>query len=433
MESVDVVVIGAGASGLMAGVCLAEEAVRRHRKEKILILEAAQKPGRKLLATGNGRCNITNSNINSKKYHGDYKLARSVLEKYPAQAVMRKFSSLGLFFREEEEGRVYPYSAQASAVLDLLRFRLDTLGVEIRCGVKVSSCQKQGSVFLLSSEEGPILQARKIVLTTGGKASPQLGADGRGFLLAQKMGHTVTPLFPSLVPVRTAPERVKALKGMRSRATVRLLVNGRVWKKERGEVQFTENGLSGICMFQLSRTVSEIFSPQTRKKTENSVEISIDLMPEYSEKELLEQLLQRRFLLKEVASLDFLTGMINKRVGQEIIRISLKNCPSTVGQLTAEMCARIAAAVKDFRFPCLGVMSWQNSQVTAGGIPLTEINLDTMESEICPGLYFAGEILNVDGDCGGFNLHWAWASAMAIRAFADFTLPSSREKRKRKA
>ncbi len=415
MEKCGIAVIGAGASGLMAAVCLAEELRRRGNRERILLLDAAQKPGKKLLATGNGRCNITNRHISVRKYYGDVKTARPILEKYPAQAVLDKFSSLGLLCREEDEGRIYPYSAQASSVLDVLRFRLDALGTEIHCGSPVTAVKRQGKGFLLSCPNGQLYSDR-VVLTAGGKASPQLGADGSGFAIARQLGHTVTPLFPSLVPVRTDPARVRSIKGMRSRGTVRLIVNGKTWQKEQGEIQFTENGLSGICVFQLSRAVSGLAARNGGKIPPGVAEISIDLMPEYSEKDLTEEILRRRGLFSDLPAQELLTGLVNKRVGQEIIKLTAgRDLPDLAGKIPEKLCGRIAAAVKDFSFPCLGVMPWQNAQVTAGGIPLTEINPDTMQSRLCRGLYFAGEILNLDGPCGGYNLHWAWASAMAIR------------------
>ncbi len=185
-----------------------------------------------------------------------------------------------------------------------------------------------------------------------------------------------------------------------------------------GEVQFTENALSGICVFQLSRVVAELAARRGGMLELGVAELSLDLLPEFTQKEVEQQVLARRSVFSHLPAAELLTGLVNKRVGQEAVKYALgQKLPSLAGDISEGMCMKIAQTLKDFRFPCLGVLSWQNAQITAGGIPLREVDPDTMQSKVCPGLYLAGEILNLDGPCGGYNLHWAWASAMAIRMF----------------
>lgn len=419
-KQVDIAVVGGGAAGLMAAVTAARECKKMQRQATVLVLEGAARVGKKLLATGNGRCNLTNTHMDCSHYHGDSRLLQPILEQYTPANIMEQFLSLGLLCREEDEGRVYPYNVQAAAVLELLRRQLDDLHVEILCDFPVTSLKKAHNGFLLLSSGEQAVSAKKVILAAGGKASPQLGSNGSSFSLVKEMGHSVTPLFPALVQLKTTPERAKPLKGMRSTATASLLADGITVKKEIGEVQFTENGLSGICIFQLSRLASEYFT--THKlcgKLCKTVEVALDLMPDYSKDEVVELLQKSANLFPNLPAGELLTGLLNKRVGQEIVKYGL---PKAVNQpakaLKAFQIEAIADAVKDFHFPITGTMPWQSAQVTAGGVPLSEVELITMQSLKCKNLYLAGELLNIDGDCGGYNLHWAWCSGIIAGSVA---------------
>lgn len=425
-KKVDIAVVGGGAAGLMAAVTAANECAGKARKlskpATIAVLEGAARVGKKLLATGNGRCNLTNTHMDSSHYYGDSRLIQPILEQYTPQSVMDSFLSLGLLCREEDEGRVYPYNVQAAAVLEILRRRLDDLQVEILCDFSVASIQKTSSGFELLSNDGQTVLAKNVILAFGGKASPQLGSNGSGFALAQSLGHSVTPLFPALVPLKATPERAKPLKGMRSSAVASLLADGKTVKKEMGEVQFTETGLSGICIFQLSRLASEYFA--THKicgRPCKSIEISLDLMPDYSKENIVDFLQKTGKLFPNLPSSEMLTGLLNKHVGQEVMKHTLPQLrEKPVSALKAFQLCAVADTIKDFRFPVTGTMPWQSAQVTAGGVPLGEVDLTSMRSRKCDNLYLAGELLNIDGDCGGYNLHWAWCSGIiAGRAAAQ--------------
>lgn len=411
MRQAEIAVIGAGASGLMAALSAAEEQKKQHRPVSVLLLESAQKPGRKLLATGNGRCNLVNARMELRRFHGDVREAKTVLESYPPAAVVRRFQSLGLLCREEEEGRVYPNSGQASAVLNTLLYHLSALGVEILCQWPVTSLLPEGRGFRIASlPAGEQVLAKKVVLASSGKAAPQLGSDGSGYALAQRLGHSLTPCFPALVPVCCDKKRVRPLQGMRARGKVSLWQGKTLLGEESGEIQFTEYGLSGICVFQLSRHLAKW---QTQGASSPPMTLVLDLLPNMTEQELTALLRYRQRILPNSGAADALSGIINQKVGQQIVRESVENAERTLEELSPKELEAAARRAKSFSFPITGIQDWSRAQVTAGGIPLKEFFSETLESKKCPGLYLCGEILNLDGDCGGYNLHWAWASGMA--------------------
>lgn len=410
----DLAVVGGGAAGLMAAVIAAQECEKNRRKLKIAVFESNARVGKKLLATGNGRCNLTNTGASCEHYHGDTHALKPILGQYAPQKIMDTFYSFGLLCREQDEGRVYPYNMQASAVLDILRLQLERFGVETVCDFAVTNIQKERSEFkIFSAQSGA--QAKRIILATGGLAYPQLGANGSGFQIAKSFGHSTTKLFPALVQLKTDPKRAKPLKGARSAATAMLLADGKPIKTVSGEVQFTENGLSGICIFELSRLVGEL-------GISRKIEISLDMMPEYTAQQIFSVIKQRSSMTKELLSGELLNGCLNKQVGPEVVKLALPSTAKYACELNEDELMSVAAAVKNFIFPITGTLSWKDAQVTAGGVPLSEVD-ESMQSRFCPGLYLAGELCNIDGDCGGFNLHWAWSSGMiAGRAAAQSLL-----------
>lgn len=398
----DLAVVGGGASGMAAAIAAGQDKRGGGQQNKIVILESNSRVGKKLLATGNGRCNLTNMGADASRYHGDADFLPSVFKQYSPGKIIEFFNSIGLVCREQEEGRVYPYNLQASAVLDILRLQLEQLGVETICEFKVTGLKKIKDGFLIFSSDRR-LSARKVVLASGGMAYPQLGADAGGYDILKSLGHHCTVLYPALVQVTSDPKRSKPLKGVRSFANAVLLAGGQAIRTVSGEVQFTEHGLSGICIFELSRFIGELLGKK-------ELVISLDLMPEYSLKQILE-ILRRHSKLKSLPSADLLNGCLNKQLGSEVIRQALPNRPRLARELNERDLTAVAGMIKNFWFRVTGTLSWRDAQVTAGGIPLREVD-QSLESKCCPGLYLAGEILNIDGDCGGFNLHWAWCSGL---------------------
>lgn len=414
MRRVEIAVVGGGASGLMAALTAAEEQKRQHRPVSVLVLEAAQKPGRKLLATGNGRCNLTNMHDERSRFHGDVLAAEAVLGKYPPQAVVRRFLSLGLLCREEEEGRVYPNSGQAASVLSILLEHLQALGVEILCERPVAQLSQEGAGFRLCSSQGEEVLAQKVILAASGKAAPQLGSNGSGYALAKALGHSCTPCFPALVPVICGEEkRCKALHGVRCRGRVSLLGDGKLLGEESGEIQFTDYGISGVCVFQLSRMASEWAKTKTVNEIRfTSLQFSLDLLPNHSPEELLGMLQRRKRLLPKSDNMALLSGCLPVVLARQIAKEVLgKLVPLEV--LSTDDIEKTLLCAKSYTFTVKATQGWDRAQVTAGGVPLSETCPQTLESSRCPGLYLCGEVLNLDGDCGGYNLQWAWASGMA--------------------
>ena len=405
----DIVIVGGGAAGLTAGIAAARA---MKGQGSVLILEHGQRVGKKLLSTGNGRCNLTNVHASVENYHGASSgFISSILGQFSPQDTMRYFASLGLLCREEEDGRVYPYSGQAAAVLDLLRGELALLGVQELCDCNLISIKRHQQGFLLTTNTGE-LYTRKLIMATGGKALPSSGSDGSGYAFMQSLHHTVTPVFPALVQIKTDAAAVRSLKGLRCQGSITLLADGKARRTENGEIQFTESGLSGICTFQLSRMVSEYFLCKTIHGTPcKKIELVLDLMPEYEEDRVCEMVRERVKLLTETTLENFLVGILNKRIGQAMLKAAGFSSLSVQSRdLTDAALSTIAHTIKGWRFMPTGTMPWNHAQITAGGVTANEFSPKTLESINTPGLYAAGELLDVDGDCGGYNLQWAWSS-----------------------
>lgn len=357
-------VIGGGASGLLGAVRAAELL----GGASVILLEAASRVGKKLLATGNGRCNLTNMNAGVSHYHGDRERAQAILEAFPPKRILAYFQHLGLLCREQSEGRVYPYSMQASTVLNILRAQLQQHGATEQCNFVVSMVQQTSNGYNILSKEGVSVRARYILLATGGMA--QAGAES-GYALLRQLKHHTTPLKPALAPITVREvKRVRALKGVRAQAAVSLQRGSKTLRRTCGEIQFTEHGLSGICIFELSRDAQP------------GDLVSIDLVPDYTMSEL-QQITGGR-----------LDGVLHKALVQA--------CPF--------------AQCKNFRFTVEHTDDFKHAQVTAGGVPLAQLD-QTCQSLCSPGAWLTGEVLDIDGDCGGFNLHWAWSTALcAVQA-----------------
>lgn len=403
METYDLAVVGGGASGLAAALAAAELARGKGRPLKIAVLEKNPRVGKKLLMTGNGRCNLTNLRAAPECYRGDAAAAGAVLRRFPPREILGLFRAQGLLCREEAEGRVYPHSLQAQSVLNVLRRGLAEDGAHVACEFPVSRLESVPGGFAVSCPKGAV-RARAVVVAAGGKACPQSGSSGDGYELLRPFRHSVTPLFPALVQVRTDPKRVRPLKGVRSPAAASFLADGRRVGVSRGEVQFTENSLSGICIFELSRFLGE--------SSARRAEISLDLAPELGAGDLADWLRAQALRFWDKPAAELAEGLLNKALGAEVVKAALGGGSVPGGSLTEGDARRIAGTVKDFRFPALGTLSWQSAQVTAGGVPLAEVD-ETLQSRFCRGLYLCGELLNVDGGCGGYNLQWAWASGVA--------------------
>lgn len=388
-----IAVVGGGASGLMAAIIAAR------KNATVTVYERCDRVGRKILATGNGRCNYTNIYADIQNYHGENpNFINSAKEKFWVEDTKAFFEELGMLTKVEENGKAYPYSLQASAVLDVLRYEVERLGISVITDFEISQIKKENNEFLIKSYNGQNASADKVIVAAGGKASPSLGSNGSGYDIAKLFGHKITKTFPSLVQVKTETQLVKALKGIKTEADV-IFKKGSVIQKSSGEVLFCDYGLSGPAIFNLSRLCTEY----------DNGEIIIDLLPEIDYMQLRELLINRRSSQRNLES--FFVGMLNKKIGMTIMKyarvLPYQRLSDTI---TTKEIDLLCNAIKKFTLKVTGTMSWNNAQVTAGGIKTCEVDENTLESKLCKGLYFTGEILDIDGDCGGYNLQWAWTS-----------------------
>lgn len=375
-----IAVIGGGAAGLAAAITAAESG------SEVTVYEKNDRVGRKLLSTGNGRCNLSNVDRDLTHFHGDKGFISEILGKADVDSFI---SSCGIVTRVEN-GRIYPYSNHASSVLDALRFRAEELGVKFVTDCTILSAGRRMGRFSFQNESKAGFSSDKLIITAGGKAAPALGADGGGYKLLSSFGHNITALYPSLVQLKCKREQMKGLKGIRAFANAKLLCDGKLIKEEYGEIQFADYGLSGIPIFNLSTEIGAL---------SGEITVSLDLLPQ------LDNVMPH---LRGRNPKHLFTGIFHSRLAEAVYARAKK--PS----LDA-----LAAVIKDFRFDFLGLNGWENAQVTSGGAVTDEFNFN-LESKLVPELFAAGEVLNVDGDCGGYNLHWAWASGIiAGRSAAD--------------
>ena len=391
-----VIVIGGGASGMMAALTAA-----RDKKRRVILLERQQRVGRKLLATGNGRCNLTNTEAGEENYHGEEEgFSRFALESFPPQAVLDCFSDMGLLTVTEYGGRVYPLSNSANSVVDVLRFALEKSGVELICSCPARELRREKKGFTVICDERSF-HADFLIVACGGAAGAKLGGVSDGYELLKPLGHKRTKLSPALVQLITDAEYPRALKGVRADAAVSLVSGNYVLCRSEGELQFTDNGVSGPAAFDISREAA---------RCGEGAELVIDLMRNYSTEKLEELLSHRVNSLPELDCSELFTGMLHNRLGRMLVKYASIPAAEKLSSLGKEDIRRAAAACKEFRLRLRGTEGFDHAQVTAGGIKTTGFNPQTLESWFVPGLFVCGELLDVDADCGGYNLQWAWAS-----------------------
>lgn len=399
-EAQSLFVVGGGSSGMMAAITAARCGCR------VVLLEGRDRVGKKLLATGNGRCNLTNRDSVPARFHGgDGRFVAAVLSRFPAGVAVDFFEELGIACTVEGEGRIYPRCGQASAVLDVLRWEMERLKIDVRTGHAVRAIASKGPGFALTLNAGGELQAKRLVLATGGMAAPQFGSDGSGLRLAKALGHTVVEPVAALVPLRLGSDYTRRLKGVSFAGSGTLCCQGETLRSEAGEFLFTDNGISGLPVLQLSRTAS------VAMKQQHAVQIVLDLFPESDLDDLAAALESRLARQADKTIAEAMVGLLNKRLIPVVLtEAGIIDLTQPAARLSAANRNALARLLKDWSLPVSGTMPWPEAQVTAGGIALDEIDPENLESRLLPGLFFCGEILDVDGDCGGFNLQWAWSS-----------------------
>lgn len=458
-----IVIIGGGAAGMTAAVAAAQ----KDRKAKIHILEHKEIVGKKILSTGNGRCNFTNDKMDAGCYHSEHPdIVRQVIGRFGKEETLKLFRSLGISAKSKN-GYYYPRSEQAAAVRELFSLRLENLGICVHTGVHVSGIKKGGSGFCIYTEEAGIktvspssmhaggaktkgmkadsvkadqektgrrkadtvkadqikagrnrtdrISADKVILCAGGKAAPALGSDGSGYALAESLGHGIVPVVPALVQLRVKDHPLKNASGVRTDAEVRIYENRKLMGADTGELQITDYGISGIPVFQVSRHAARSLYYNRPVKAE------IDFLPEFQEETVAGLLRSQRKRQGQRTVSELCLGVFNKKLVPCMLKAAGIALQHKAGELSDREMTSIVRICKHFVLDIEACNGFAQAQVCAGGVRLKEIDPATMESLCCPGLYLAGEILDADGICGGYNLQWAWAGGYlaGLSAAAD--------------
>lgn len=397
MTRADVLVLGGGAAGLAAGIAAARAGAR------VCLVEKLPRVGKRLLATGNGRCNLTNTGARAADYFGDGAFAAGALARFSPEAVRAFFREIGLESREEYGGRVFPRSNQAAAVVDALRLAFAEAGGETVADFAAIALEPQRGGFCARAADGRTVWGKSAVCALGGMAAPALGGSDSGLKLMRALGHRLVPCAPALVQIKTPPEAVRALKGIRVEGQARAYVEGREAARAAGEILFADYGVSGPAVMQVSRPLSYALAEKRR------AEIAVCALPEEGPGFLR----ARRERLASRPLEDFLTGFVPKRLGQVLLKnAGIAPLSRPAGSLSAGELSALEALLFEWRLPVLGTAGYANAQVMAGGLDTRDFDPRTLQSRKVPGLFAAGEILNVDGGCGGYNLQWAWASGL---------------------
>ncbi|MHC1719223.1 MAG: NAD(P)/FAD-dependent oxidoreductase [Clostridiaceae bacterium] len=396
----DILVIGGGAAGIAAAITC------RDMGKDAAIIEGMDRIGRKLLTTGNGRCNLTNISIDPSRYHSENSsFPNEILSRFGYNETLDFFSLLGLPLTTLEEGKVFPLSLQASSVLDIFRLALEERNIPLYLNSKVKEIKAGKKGFQIIPSSGEAFECRRLIICCGGKSFPVSGSDGSGFMLAQQLGHSIINPIPSLVQLKLEYGHLKALSGVKFDGYAKVITGSKESKTEYGEILFTDYGISGPPILQLSRTASYALS----KGKEAYIET--DMMPSMAMDELEEYLKNHFGTFYYRSVFNSLVGVINKKLIPVVLReAGVKDIHKECSDLSNMEINNLCGMLKAWRFKITDANSFKNAQVTAGGVDTREVSPETLESKIVPNLYFAGEVLDVDGDCGGFNLQWVWSS-----------------------
>ncbi len=384
-----VAIVGGGASGLTCALELLSGA-NPLKGEDVLILERNDRVGKKLIATGNGQGNLSNAQISRANFHGEEDFINAFFTKLKDFDLEAYFKNFGIYLKTDEEGRKYPISLSASSFLDIILEFLKSKNCTIITGEKINCARYKNSVYEIVSDKNSVFNAQNLVLAVGGSVGAQFGTDGTSYPLALNFGHTITNLYPSLVQLKTDTTKIKALKGIKEKAKVSLLLDGKIVSSVEGDLLFTDYGVSGSTIFKLSSGI----------ENEKEKKVLIEFLPELTYEQVLEILLARKDL--EIYDNEkIFWGLVNKRVGAVIYKTAKSNSARD-----------LAYALKNFTLNVTGNLGNNYAQVTKGGIKTQDVNPFTFKSKKQNGLYILGEMLDVDGDCGGYNLTFAFSSAI---------------------
>lgn len=398
-----IVIIGGGAAGMTAAVAAAKNSRKMNQDVGIWILEHKELVGKKILSTGNGRCNLTNEVLNPDCYYSEHpEIIGQILGKFGRDEALKFFRGLGIFVKSKN-GYYYPRSEQAAAVRELFQIRLENLGVKICTGVHVNAVKREKSAFIIHAAD-LTLKADKVILTCGGMAAQVLGSDGSGYTLARSLGHSLVPVVPALVQLRVLDNPLKQAAGVRTDGTVSIYENNKFIGADTGELQITDYGISGIPVFQVSRHAAKALYYKRPVRAE------IDFLPELPLEAMTGLMRYRRKKGDKSCILEAMLGTFNKKLIPCLLQNAGISPRLKICELNEPQLQSIVRTCRHFPLTISDTNGFDHAQVCAGGVKLTEINSSTMESLRCNHLYLAGEILDADGICGGYNLHWAWAT-----------------------
>jgi hypothetical protein len=389
MHSDLTVVIGGGAAGICA-------AINKARNGKaVLICEKTGQLGKKILASGNGRCNLLNDNLDESHYNSASRnLVKSILSRYGKPEILGFFQSLGLNVYSQG-GRIFPVTNQAVSMLKVLEMELKRLTVPVEYGFNCAGLAFSKDIITILSDTGKKIECRKVILAGGGKSCPASGSDGSMYALAVNLGHTIVEPVPSAVPLVVKDNLCRLLQGQRISAGVKAIIDGRESEEVQGELLFTRYGLSGTCILDISQTISVAINRQNK----TGVFLCIDMVPFMDRQQLKSELITRK--RSGLAAEDMLTGILPNKLGVALKALfEVNDIDTAVNSLKAR------------HFKVSATRDWNEAEFTSGGVNVDEVNIETLESKIRKGVYFAGEILDVVGERGGYNLGWAWASGL---------------------
>lgn len=399
----DIAILGAGASGLMAAISAAALGCT------VLLLEQKNRAGKKILATGNGKCNFTNERMEDDCFRGSSALLHAVLPQFTRDQTLEFFHRIGIY-PKNRNGYYYPNSQTASSVLEALETECIRLGVEQVTSVRITKVEPAGKGFYIRGD-GFCYRSRRIIFATGLLASPKLGSDGSAFGIIQSLGHHFTPIVPALCGFRCSGMDFKSVSGVRTDASVRLYIDRKLKAEDTGEIQMADYGISGIPVFQISRFASVAL--HQKKKPE----VRIDFLPEMEKSKLWNELSQRFHGRKE-RIVPQMNGLLIQKLNPALIRKADIPLDQMADTISSKQLHQLVSAIKEYPVTVLEARGFEFAQVCAGGIRTEEILPQSLESRIVRGVYFAGEILDVDGICGGYNLQWAWSSGYAAGTHA---------------
>ena len=389
-------IIGGGASGIMAAITAARQGAQ------VTIFEHNSSLGKKILATGNGKCNFSNLNQNDNNYFSEHmEFPEKIIKQFTPQNTIAFFESIGMMVKDKND-YLYPATMQASTVLELLLLELGKQKVKIVTGIQILEISKKKNEFQMKTADS-IFNMDKVILCCGSKASPKTGSDGSGYEYARKFGHTIVKPLPALVQVKCQGNYFKGISGVRTQANVSLFINGVYKDSNLGELQLTDYGISGIPVFQISRHIAKALERKEK------VDVYIDFLPEVGMEQLSDFLEKRKNLSGDKTIEEFLCGLFQKKIIAMILKEYKLKSSRKIKEFSLEELKKLFMWIKKFYVQVIGTNSFEQAQICLGGVNVDEVD-EKMQSKIVSGLYFAGEILDVDGKCGGYNLQWAWTS-----------------------